>query len=195
MYPTIVARLATVHARCGRTAEAIAILDHARRPSVYRKGATITWLYVFLAAGEAYLSAGRLEDARAYADRAEALARRNSEQAHLAAALKLRGDVIAATDGDAHDAVTATYREAIALAEPRGMRPLLARIHFSLGAFLAGRHLTSEAARHLALAAGLCRDLGIASPSPAAGEEKEAAPAPAVGAIMGRTVVQARPAD
>jgi class 3 adenylate cyclase/tetratricopeptide (TPR) repeat protein len=195
MYPVIAARLIAVYARSGRTAEAIAILDHARQPSVYRKGATYTWLYLFLAAGEAYLGAGRLEDARAYADRAEALARRNSEQAHLAAALKLRGDVMAATDGGAHDAVTETYREAIALAEPRGMRPLLARIQFSLGAFLARRNFASEAARHLAAAAELCCELGIASPSSPAGEEKEAAPAPAIGSIVDRTVFQGRLAD
>jgi tetratricopeptide (TPR) repeat protein len=195
MYPAIAARLVTVYARCGKTAEAIAILDHARQPSVYRKGATYTWLYLFLAAGEAYLSAGRLDDARAYAEGAEALARRNSEQAHLAAALKLRGDVMAAADGDAHDVVTGTYREAIALAEPRRMRPLLARIHFSLGAYLAQRRFASEAARHLAAAAELCRELGIASLSPPAGEEMEASPAPAVEAIMGRTVFQGRPAD
>ena len=194
MYPVIAARLVTVYARCGRTAEAIAILDHARQPSVYRKGATYTWFYLFLAAGEAYLSAGRLEDAREYAERAEALARRNSEQAHLAAALKLRGDVMAATDGDAHDAVTETYRAAIALAEPRGMRPLLARIHFSLGSFLAKRRFASEAARRFAIAAELCRDLGIACPPPPAGEDKEAAPAPAIESVD-RTVFQGRPAD
>jgi tetratricopeptide (TPR) repeat protein len=190
MYPVIAARLATVYARCNRTAEAIAILDHALQPSVYRKGATYTWLYLFLAAGEAYLSAGRLEDAKVYTARAEALARRNSEQAHLAAALKLSGDVMATTDGAAVDAVFETYREAIALAEPRGMRPLLARIQFSLGAFLAGRGFASEAARHLASAAELCRELGIAfSPSPA-GLEKEAA----IGPMADRTVLQERPA-
>ena len=190
MYPVIAARLIAAYARCGRTAEAIAILDHARQPSVYRKGATYTWFYLFLAAGDAYLSAGRLEDARAYADRAEALARRNSEQAHLAAALKLRGDVMAATDCNAHDAVTETYREAIALAEPRGMRPLLARIQFSLGAFLAGRGFSSEAARHIAVAAELCRELGIAFSSSPAGQEKKAA----IGPMADRTVLQERPA-
>jgi tetratricopeptide (TPR) repeat protein len=190
MYPVIAARLATVYARCGRTAEAIAILDHALQPSVYRKGATYTWLYLFLAAGEAYLSAGRLEEARAYSGRGEALARRNSEQAHLAAALKLSGDVMAAEDGHAHDAVLETYREAIALAEPRGMRPLLARIQFSLGAFLAGRDFQSEAARHFGVAAELCRELGINVPSSPADGEKEAA----IGAMVDRTVFQGRPA-
>jgi predicted ATPase/class 3 adenylate cyclase len=195
MYPVIAARLATVYARCGRTAEAIAILDHALQPSVYRKGATYTWLYLFLAAGEAYLSAGRLEDARAYTGRAEALARRNSEQAHLAAALKLSGDVMAATDGDALDAVFETYREAIALAEPRGMRPLLARIQFSLGALLAKRRFTSESTHHLAIATELWRDLGISSPFPADSGDKGAALALAVGPITDRTVLQGRPAD
>ena len=192
MYPVIAARIVSVHARRGRADQAIAILDHALQPSVYRKGATYTWLYLFLAAGEAYLSAGRLEDARAYADQAEALARRNSEQAHLAAALKLCGDVMAATNGDAHEAVIETYREAIALAEPRGMRPLLARIHFSLGAFLAERHFASEAAHHLTVAAELCRELGIASP---AGHGEGSSAAPAIESGVDRIVLQGRLAD
>jgi predicted ATPase/class 3 adenylate cyclase len=197
MYPVLAARLILVYARCGRTVEAIAILDHALRPSVYRKGATYTWLYLFLAAGEAYLSAGRWDDARTYAERAETLARRNSEQAHLASALKLRGDVIAATDGDAHDAVVRSYLEALALAEARGMRPLSARCHSSLGAFLVGRNSQADAGPHLAAAASIYHDLGIVAPPPPAGDGKGA---PAAGSAessssMDRTEYQGKSAD
>jgi predicted ATPase/class 3 adenylate cyclase len=195
MYPAIAARLVTVYGRSGRTGEAIAILDHALRPSVYRKGATYTWLYLFLAAGEAYLSAGRWDEARAYADRAEALARRNSEQAHLAAALKLRGDVLAAAEGCARDDAEHHYLEALALAEARGMRPLLARCHFSLGAFLAGRNRLPEAATHLGLAADLCRDLGIPFSPPAAGAAKEAPRARSVECSTDRTEPLRKRAD
>jgi tetratricopeptide (TPR) repeat protein len=164
MYPVIAARLVTVYSRRGRIPETMAILEYAQQPSVYRKGATYTWFYLFLAAGEAYLSAGRFEDAKTYAERAEALARRNSEQAHLACALKLRADVMAVGD-DTPDPAIRSYLEAIALAEPRGMRPLLARAHLSLGTLLIGRDRKSEGTPHLAAAAALHKDLGIARPS------------------------------
>lgn len=169
MYPVIAARLVTVYARLGRSPEAVAILDHALEPTVYRKGATYTWFYLFLAAGETYLRAGRAEEARGYAERAETLARRNNEQAHLAAALKLRGDVGAAA-GDAADAVAQSYLDAIALAEPRRMRPLLARTHFALGSHLSRGRAAEEARGSLAIAAELYEGLGLAGPSwPAVG--------------------------
>ena len=169
MYPVIAARLVTVYARLGRSPEAVAILDHALEPTVYRKGATYTWFYLFLAAGETYLRAGRAEEARGYAERAETLARRNNEQAHLAAALKLRGDVGAAA-GDAADAVAQSYLDAIALAEPRRMRPLLARTHFALGSHLSRGRAAEEARGSLAIAAELYEGLGLACPSrPAVG--------------------------
>lgn len=167
MYPVIAARLVTVFARLGRTPEAIAILDEALEPSVYRKGATYTWLYLFLAAGEAYLVAGRIARAQAYAAQAEALARRNSEEAHLASALKLRSDVADAAGG-ASDMILQHYLDAISLAEPRGMRPLLARTNFALGAYLKRIGREAEAARYLARAGELYDELGLSSPAQAA---------------------------
>jgi predicted ATPase/class 3 adenylate cyclase len=163
MYPVIAARLVTAYTRLGKTTDALAILDDALEPAVYRKGATYTWFYLFLAAGEAYLSAGRKSDARDYANRAQALARQNDEEAHLASALKLQGDVLIAENA-AVDTVAQSYLDAIALAEPRGMRPLLARLHFALGSYLS-TYAKTEATWHLAKAAELHEELGLAFPT------------------------------
>jgi class 3 adenylate cyclase/tetratricopeptide (TPR) repeat protein len=163
MYPVIAARLVTAYTRQGRTADALAILNDALEPSIYRKGATYTWFYLFLAAGEAYLSAGRQSDARDYVDRAKALAQKNDEEAHLASALKLQGDVIIA-ESVARDTAVQSYLDAIALAEPRGMRPLLARAHFALGSYLSA-HQRGQGKEHLAIATELHQELGLTFPS------------------------------
>lgn len=163
MYPVIAARLGSAYARRGRTAEAITTLEHALQPSVYRRGATYTWLYLYLAAGEAYLIAGRRQDALMHVEKAEALARRNKEQAHLASALKLRGDVLAVSDDDAaRDKAAQSYLDALALAEARGMRPLSVRCRLSLGELLAKRGRHEDAERHLLRASDLYRELRIA---------------------------------
>jgi hypothetical protein len=108
----------------------------------------------------------------------------------------LRGDVIAAPDGDAHDAVVRSYREALALAEARGMRPLSARCHFSLGAFLAGRNNQADAAPHLAAAASIYHDLGIvAPPTPARDEGTLIAASTETSSSLDRTEFQGRPGD
>lgn len=189
MYPMIAARLSTAHARSGRIAEAVATLEHALQPSVYRKGATYTWLYLYLAAGEAYLRAGRLEDARINVEKAEALARSNNEQAHLACTLKLRGEILAASDNAEFETVTRSYLEAIALAEARGMQPLLAHCHLSLGSFLARRNRLGEAAPHLARGVELYRVLGMVMPAPPPGQEPSSAALSSIGRPRNRSVL------
>jgi class 3 adenylate cyclase/tetratricopeptide (TPR) repeat protein len=162
MYPVIAARLGLAYTRAGRTAEALATLERALEPSVYRKGATYTWLYLYLAAAEAYLTAGRGAEARLHVDKAEALARGNNEQAHLAVALKLRGDILrASADGGESDRARQSYLDAIALAEARGMRPLLAQCHRALGELLAKQDRPA-ANQHLTRVEELVRQLGIA---------------------------------
>ena len=53
------------------------------------------------------------------------------------------------------------YRKALALADPRGMRPLIAHCHFGLGK-LSQRTGKSELAReHLALAASMYREMDM----------------------------------
>ncbi len=81
--------------------------------------------------GEAYLRAGRLDEADETARRALLMAREKGERGHEAYALHLLGEVVARrTPGDA-DAADAAFRQASALAEELSMRPLLAHCHVS----------------------------------------------------------------
>src|SRR5215510_2665364 len=81
-----------------------------------------------LSLGEAQLWGGHLEEAQALAERALALTRAHQEHGHQAYALRLLGDIAAHRTPPDVDAAT-HYRQALALAEELGMRPLQAHCH------------------------------------------------------------------
>ena len=76
-------------------------------------------------------------------------------------ALHLLGDI--ATHPDRFDAerAEAHYREALALAEPRGMRPLVAHCHLGLGTLYARMGKREQATEHLETAAAMYRDMDM----------------------------------
>jgi hypothetical protein len=53
------------------------------------------------------------------------------------------------------------YREALALAEPRGMRPQVAHCHFGLGKLHRRRGDREQAQEHLATAMAMYREMGM----------------------------------
>ena len=118
-----------------------------------------TWAYHSL--GRACLLLGRLDEAQRFADRAveSALLYRGFE-AH---ALHLLGDI--ATHADCFDATRgeARYREALALAEPRGMRPLVAHCHLGLGELYQRVGQRRQAQEHLAAATTMYREMDMRS--------------------------------
>jgi hypothetical protein len=73
-------------------------------------------------------------------------------------ALSLTADV-AATSGEENP--EGYYREALALAEPRGMRPLVANCHFGLGKLYRRRGDPENAQKHLTIAAAIHREVGM----------------------------------
>jgi tetratricopeptide (TPR) repeat protein len=124
--------LGDVLVRSGRVAEGLDLLrwtQEARAPL-----GTGLYLSRFLVdLGDAYIAAGRLEDARASAGRALALTREQGHRGHETYALRLLGEI--ASRGDPLDAETAEgyYRQALALATKLEMRPLVAHCHLGLG--------------------------------------------------------------
>ena len=82
---------------------------------------------------EAYLLAGREADARAAAQRALGLARQHKERGHEAYTLRLLGEIAAREDPLDIGKAENHYRQALALAEELGMRPLIAHCHVGLG--------------------------------------------------------------
>ena len=112
------------------------------------------WGYYWL--GRACLLLGRLDEARSLADRvAEFSPQHRGLVAH---ALHLVGD--AATHPDRVDTDSGDhYREALALAEARGMRPLVAHCHLGLGRLYQRIGKRERAAEHLTIATRMFREM------------------------------------
>ena len=111
--------------------------------------------------GRASLRLGRLDEAWRFGERA-----RQTSLCHhgiAAWAMHLLGDI--ATHPDRFDAETGEthYRHALALAEPRGMRPLVAHCHRGLGALFQHIGERSKAQKHLTTATTMYRELGMRS--------------------------------
>jgi tetratricopeptide (TPR) repeat protein len=117
------------------------------------------WAYHTL--GQACLLLGRLDEARRLADRAiESSPRYPGFTAH---ALHLLGDI--ATHPERFDAERgeAHYRQALALAEPRGMRPLVAHCHLGLGKLYRRTDKREQAQEHLTIATTKYREMDMRS--------------------------------
>src|ERR1044071_7986077 len=78
---------------------------------------------------EAYLLAGREADARTAAQRALGRTRQHKERGHEAHTLRLLGEIAAREDPADIAKAEDHYRQALALAEELGMRPLIAHCH------------------------------------------------------------------
>jgi len=86
--------------------------------------------YILFRAGSAYHAAGRIDETTNCAQEVLALRRQLGIRGMDAQALSLTADVAAASGAENAEGY---YREALALAEPRGMRPHVAHCHFGLG--------------------------------------------------------------
>ena len=74
---------------------------------------------------------------------------------HLLGDLATHPDRFDAESGETH------YRQALALAEPRGMRPLVAHCHLGLGKLYRRTDKREEAQEHLTTAATMYREMDM----------------------------------
>jgi tetratricopeptide (TPR) repeat protein len=157
--PYAVASSAWALAQCGEASEARnrlregeQLLDrHAAMGIVGLNG----WAYNSM--GRAALLLGRFDEARRLAD--SALESCPSQPGFRAHARHLLGDI--ATHSDRFDAQSGEvyYREALALAEPRGMRSLVAHCHLGLGTLYRRTGKQQEAQQHLTTAITMYREM------------------------------------
>jgi len=113
-------------------------------------------------AGEAYLLAGHVEDARVCANRALTLTRERGERGNEALALRLLGEVVSQADQPDMATAEAQYGAAMALATELGMRPLAAHCHLGLGNLYRRTGDQAKAHEHLTTATTMYREMGMA---------------------------------
>jgi tetratricopeptide (TPR) repeat protein len=151
-------RLGQAYVLSGRLAEGIALLGQAASAfgiMQHRAAASITYAQL----GQAYLLADRRADALDCARRSLAIASEGGQRGHEAMATWLFGE-IAAIDGGLGQA-DGHYRDALALAQKIGFRPLVAHCHRSL-AKLHGRSGTRErSSEHFAIATAMYREMDM----------------------------------
>jgi hypothetical protein len=121
------------------------------------------WAACVGALGGAYLLDGRLADATRIAQDGLAAARQRGERGVEGRLLRLLGDIAAHPDRLGVDTAEAHYRQALALAEELGLRPLLAHCHLGLGKLYRRATKRPEAREHLTTAATMFGEMDMPS--------------------------------
>ena len=111
--------------------------------------------------GEAHLRAGRLEEAHTLAAHALAYFRTHQERGREANTLRLLGELPHIVLPRQSQRPSASYRQALALAEALGMRPLRARCHRGLGTLYATTGQRGRACTELATAVEMYRGMAM----------------------------------
>jgi tetratricopeptide (TPR) repeat protein len=155
MLPWPQAQLGYAYGHLSRSAEALPLLEEAaKRPSLgMGTGYRLCWL------SEAYLQAGRLDDAIAVVQRALDRARKSMERAPEAWALRLLGEISSQVAVPEVDKAEKHYRRALTLAVELGMRPLMAHCHVGLGKLYRRIGNGQQAEEHLATATAMMREM------------------------------------
>jgi len=157
-FPWMAAALGAVYTLSGRVADAVLLLTQAMEQTTAMDN-VVAQALCRLSLGEAQLLAGRLEEAHALAERALALAQAHQECGHRAYALRLLGEVAAHRDPIEVEQAEAFYRQALALADELGMRPLLAHCHYGLGILYTQVGCPEQARAELSVAIELYRTM------------------------------------
>ena len=163
--PISTAWLGAAYVEGGRPSDALSLLLEAEHKSAYRLGGLYNWIHHYSALAQAHLAVGDFAAARNAIGRAEKLADETGELAHLALALRIRGAIEVADPAGDSETARASYRRAIDIARPRGMRPLIALCLAELAESCAKAGDQRVAADHKAEARRLFDELGVSVPS------------------------------
>ena len=159
-FPLTAAALGAAYTLYERDADAVPLLTQALEQTTATGRVTFQVL-CSLSLGEAHLAAGRLEEAYALTEHALALAREHQERGHQTYALRLLGDIAARREPPASDQAGDYYRQALALAEELGMRPLVAHCHRGLGTLYLKTGQQEQAQAELSTAIALYRAMDM----------------------------------
>jgi tetratricopeptide (TPR) repeat protein len=159
--PTAIASSAWVLAQAGEASEALKSVEEGEQSiqSQVASGVVVNQGSAYHCLGRACLLLGRMDEARRLADRA--VESSTSQPGFAAHALHLLGDIACHPDGFDLQTGEVYYRRALALAEPRGMRPLVGHCHHGLGKLYLRTGNCQKAQEHLNLATTLYREMDM----------------------------------
>jgi hypothetical protein len=118
-------------------------------------------------------SRNRLDEAQSLGDRA--VTHSQSHHGVAAHALHLLGEIATHPDRFDPESGEVHYRKALAVAGPRGMRPLVAHCHFGLGKLYRRTGQREQASEHLTTATTMYREMDMRFWEQAEAESKELA--------------------
>src|SRR5262249_9344626 len=156
------ASLGYAYALIGRVADGLPLLEDAveqvtRTGGLFSQSLLLGWF------GEAYLLAGRIDDALATASRALDLCRARSEQGREAYVPRLLGEVAGARKPADVQTGEDRYRQAIELARQHGMQPVVAHCPLGLSKLYRRTGKREQAQEHLTAATTMFREMGMTS--------------------------------
>ena len=130
-FPLVASPLGLAYVLSGRITEGTALLEQAVGQTASKRSSgqafRLSWL------SEAYLRAGRVEEAAAHAEHALEFSRIHQERGREAWILRQLGKIHARRNPSDVDRIELFYRQALKQAEELKMRPLIAHSHFSIG--------------------------------------------------------------
>jgi tetratricopeptide (TPR) repeat protein len=160
LLPWMAAALGLVYAMGGRIDSGLALAEQAAEQTDAR-GTAWSLVRVVTSLSETYLLAGRLEEARQRAEQAYDLARQYQQRGYQAWVLWLLGESTARQASREGEPAVGHYRQALALAEELGMRPLQAHCHRGLGRLYARQGQQEQARTALSMAIALYRSMDM----------------------------------
>jgi len=154
-FPLVASPLGLAYVLSGRVAEGTALLEQAvgqtRSKRSSGQGFRLSWL------SEAYLRAGRIEEAASHAELALEFSRNYQERGREAWILRQLGKIHARRNPPDVDRIEFYYRQALKQANELKMRPLVAHCHLSLGELYAQTDQSVKAQIELSTAVDLYR--------------------------------------
>jgi predicted ATPase/class 3 adenylate cyclase len=117
--------------------------------------------FMLVSLGEAYLHAGRGEEAVACAVRARDACRKHNQRGYEAQVLRLLGEIASERDLTSLAEAETHYLDALAIADDLGMCPLVAHCHLGLGKLYTRTGKREQAQEHLVTATTLYREMGM----------------------------------
>ena len=151
-------QLGNAYVLSGRVANGLPLLELGVEGTVtmgerVAYGPRITYL------SEAFRLANRIEDATRLANEAVAFCRDHQQRANEAWALRAVAESVSRRDPPDTGAAESCYRQALALGDELGMRPLVAHCHLGLGSLYRRLDKPQQAGEHTAIAAAMYREM------------------------------------